>query len=274
MFPLHTKVFPSSATELERLLNKSFQRRFSTPASPVSVRDKTYPEIAELRIALDGAELRADAPRPPVLQGATSPALALEVLHIQGSGVTIGPAALDVKVTARGVRLFQTRDANDEITLLLQSATDGEVEISSAKSDLENAIAAVVREQAGKHGVTIDEVQLIMRSQGPRSLHAEVQLRARKLFFATVIRVAAQLDLDEQLNATISEVRCTGEGPIGSLACGFLTPHLQKVDGRSFSLMALPLGEVRLREVRLRDVRLSATDRLTVNAEFGTPSMG
>jgi hypothetical protein len=107
-------------------------------------------------------------------------------------------------------------------------------------------------------------VQLSVRPRGARSIDAEVQLRAKKLFFSTTIRIAAKLDLDEELNAKVSGLSCNGEGAIGSLACGVLEPHLQKIDGRSFPLMALPLGEV-----RLRDVRIAAKDRVTVTAEFG-----
>ncbi|MDQ6655945.1 MAG: hypothetical protein M3Y80_09050, partial [Verrucomicrobiota bacterium] len=66
------------------------------------------------------------------------------------------------------------------------------------------------------------------------------------------------------LNASLSGLTCNGEGAIGSLACGVLQPHLEKVDGRTFPLMALPLGDV-----RLRDVRLAAGANLSVTAEFG-----
>jgi len=107
-------------------------------------------------------------------------------------------------------------------------------------------------------------VQLEVQPRGDRSVDAQVQLRARKLFFSTVIRIAAKLDLDEELNATVSGLTCAGDGAIGSMACGFLKPHLDAIDGRMFPLMALPLGEI-----RLRDVRLSVTDQLTVTAEFG-----
>lgn len=264
MFPLYTKTFPSSAAELARLLEQSVSRLFTAISNAVSVHEKTYPDIAELRIALDGAALRANPPESPILKGATSPALVLDALHIQGTGVTVGPATLDLKLVARGVRLSQSRDTNDELVLVLQNAANGEIEISATKDNIESAIAALAQQEAGKHGVTIDQVQLTVQSRESRSLDGEVQLRARKLFFSTVIHIAAKLDLDEQLNATVSDVRCTGDGAIGSLACGFLTPHLQKVRARRFSLLALPLGEV-----RLRAVRLSATDRLTVHAEFG-----
>ena len=264
MFPLYTENLPGTATELEGLLNQSLARLFSGPLEPVFIRAEAYPKIAELRISLDGAQLRPDPPPPPVLGKSTIPAFTLALLQIQGSGVTVGPAKLDLKLSVRDVCLSQTRDANDELVLLVQSAADGNVEISVAKDDLERAIAAVAKTEAGRHGVTIEQVQLTARPRGARGIDGEVRLRARKLLFTTNIRIAAKLDLDEELNASLSEVQCTGDGAIGSLACGFLAPHLQKIDGRSFSLAALPLGNV-----RVRDVRFATNERFTVQAEFG-----
>jgi hypothetical protein len=52
---------------------------------------------------------------------------------------------------------------------------------------------------------------------------------------------------------------------MGGIACGILKPHLEKINGRKFSLMSLPLGEV-----RLRDVRIAAGHKLSVSAEFGS----
>jgi hypothetical protein len=49
------------------------------------------------------------------------------------------------------------------------------------------------------------------------------------------------------------------------VACGVLKPHLEKLEGRDFPLMSLPLGEV-----HLRDVRIAVGDKLVVTAEFGS----
>ena len=70
--------------------------------------------------------------------------------------------------------------------------------------------------------------------------------------------------IDEQLNARLSGLECAGEGTLGTLACGFIAPHLARFNGREFSLMALPLGEV-----KLRDVRIAAGRELRVTAQFG-----
>lgn len=264
MFPLYTKNFPENAVDLAALLNDSVKRVFSNAANPVVIRDKAYPDVSEIRITLNGAELRPDPPRPPIAKGKTAAGIHVDDLHIDAAGLLLGPATADLRLGARDVRLGRAKDSNGDAMLMLQGAADGVVEITAATKDIEAAIAAVAKSEAGKHGVTIDQVRLAVKPRGPRSIDAEVQLRAKKLFFSTVISIAAKLDLDDELNAALSGLRCNGEGAIGALGCGFLEPHLQKLNGRSFPLMALPLGEV-----RLRDVKIAASDRVTVTAEFG-----
>jgi hypothetical protein len=264
MFPLHTKTFPADILELTRLLNGSLRQVLVAAEDPVRVLEKAYPSLEEIGIGLDGARLRPDPPPPRFAVGATSPALRLERMHIRGRGLIIGPATVDLALEARQLRFDQGKDVRDEIVLSLATAADGTIEISTAKADLEAAIAKVAKHEAGKQGVTIEEVQLSLRPRGARSLDAEVHVRARKLFLSASVKIVAKLDLDEELEAKISGLVCNGNGALGVLACNFLAPHLAKLDGQHFSLMALPLGEV-----RLRDVRLTVTDRLTVNAEFG-----
>ncbi|MFN2475441.1 MAG: LmeA family phospholipid-binding protein [Chthoniobacterales bacterium] len=265
MFPLYTKTFPSTAAELQELLNASIQRVFTGAADAVTISGANLPDLAAVRIGLDKAELRSNPEPPPRAEGASAPALVIGEFTINGKEVTLGPARADLKLSARDVRLNRATDATGEIVLVLKSAAEGEVEVSVSKDALERAIASVATSEAGKHGVSIDQVRLTISTRSERGVDAEVQLRGRKLFFSTVIRITAKLDLDEQLNARVSGMRCNGEGAIGALACNVLAPHLQAVDGRTFPLMALPLGEV-----RLRDVRLAAGERITVTAEFGS----
>jgi hypothetical protein len=264
MFPLFSSEMPSNADELERLLNESLGRLFTGVANPVAVTDKTFPNLAAIRIKLDGARLRGNPQRPPRAVGETSPAIAADEMQIDARDVSIGPAAANLRLRASGLEFNQSKDADGEIVLLLHRAASGELEVSADKTAIEEAVATVAKSEAGKHGVAIDQVNLTVRSRSERSVDAEVQLRAKKMFFTTTVRIAAKLDLDDAMNARLSALSCDGEGAIGALACGALQPHLEKLNGRSFSLMALPLGEV-----RLRDVRIAAGDQIRVIAQFG-----
>ena len=267
MFPLNTDIFPATAADLSRQLNNSLRGLFGLNRDPVEVREKSYPHLESMQVSLDGAVLPERPPGMPSVAGTPEPALTIADFRVSASPLSVGPAAVDFRLAAQGVELHRALDHSGSLLLLLHNAANGRVEISVAVSDFEALIAEVAKVEAGRHGVNIDSVQLSLRSRSSRSLAAEVRLRAKKLFVSASLRITGELDLDEQLNARISGLDCTGDGAIASVACGILKPHLQKLDGRDFSLMSLPLGEV-----RLRDVRIAASDKLSVTAEFGSTS--
>ena len=138
------------------------------------------------------------------------------------------------------------------------------MEVSISLSDLENAVHAGARAAGAHQGVNVEDVKIDLRSRGDRALDATVSVRAKKLFLSATVRIKGSLTIDDRLRAQLSGLTCVGEGPLGSVACGFLNPYLQRFAGREFSLLALPLGEV-----QLRDVRLAAGKDLQVTARFG-----
>jgi hypothetical protein len=265
MFCLHTATFPSSAPDLERLLNHSLQRIFSIEADPVSIRDASYPHLKDLHVSLDGARLRANPPRLPSISGKISPALRVDRLSLSALALSIGPAIIDLSLSAHTVDFVQGKDSDEQVVLSLENAADGKLEIFIAQTDLEALITALAQNQASQQGITIDAAQLNLRQKNAHSLAMQVRLRIRKLFLSASLRVTGQLDLDDHLNLKISRLNCTGDGGMAALACSILTPYLRKIDSREFPLMSLPLGEI-----RLRDVRLTLGEKLCVAAEFGS----
>ncbi len=265
MFPLKTNTLPANATDLAQRLNESLRDLFQLPNDPVTVREVAYPHLASLAVSLDGAQLRGQPSTVPSPTGESVPALTVDCFAAKGSHISVGPAAVDFALEAKDVHLHRATDSRGDVVLMLHSAAEGRIEVSASPADLETLIADVAKAEAAKHGVAIDSVRLTLRSNSPRSLAAEVRLRAKKLFLSTSLRITGQIDLDEELNAEISGLDCTGDGAMGGIACGILKPHLEKINGRNFSLMSLPLGEV-----RLRDVRIAAGEKLSITAEFGS----
>jgi hypothetical protein len=267
MFPLNATTLPATSAELAARLNASLRAVFTLARDPVQIRDLAYPHLAAIDVSLDGARLPGRPPAIPSLATEAAPALTADSFNAGGRGISVGPAAIDFVLSANSVELLQAKDGRGNVVLLLHNASQGSVEASVAKSDLEALIAEVAKMEAAKHGVGIDNVQLFLRSQSSWSLAAEVRLRAKKLFVSASLRITAKLDLDTELNARLSGLDCVGDGAIAAVACGVLKPQLEKLNGRVFPLMSLPLGHV-----RLRDVRLAVGEKLSVSAEFGSSS--
>ncbi len=147
--------------------------------------------------------------------------------------------------------------------VMVTNPSPRQLEISADVSDLETAITQIAKREAGKQGVALEELRLNFRQLGPRALEVEGNVRAKKMVFETTVRITGRLEISEQLTATISNLHCTGEGAIGSMACAFISPHLAKLNGQSFPLAALVS-----KEKPLSDVRLSSGEKLSITAEF------
>src|SRR5438067_1489917 len=165
MLLLRTAIFPSASAELTRLLNESFRQLFQVDADPVSIRADSYPHVMELSISLDGARLRDNPPRLSLVPSPAAPALEVDQLTLNASALALGPAVIDVSLSARAIQFVQARNADAEIVLSIASAADGRIEISASPSALEALITRVAQSEASKHGVTIDNVQLKLRAK-------------------------------------------------------------------------------------------------------------
>lgn len=265
MFPLPTKTFPADAEALRAALEESILRVVRPTGPIVTVEDAGYPKLAAIRLSLDGAsagERPPPRPLPPV--GPVEPGLRVEDFQVSGRPIIVQRAKVELTCSAREVQLNQGRDRDGNVLLLLQEATNGQMEVAIALSDLEALVLAGAQTEALKQGVKVESVLIELKASSERALDAVVHVRAKKLFLRAVLQISGSVAIDEQLNARLAGLKCDGEGALGTLACGFIAPHLQRFDGREFSLMALPLGEV-----KLRDVKIAAGRELRVTAQFG-----
>ena len=87
---------------------------------------------------------------------------------------------------------------------------------------------------------------------------------ARKLLLSGVIHIIGRLDIDDALIATVSDLKATGEGAIGSLAAGIVQGKLKPFNGKKIPLMAFSLGDV-----ALRDLKIAVKNNVQVTAQFG-----
>lgn len=265
MIPLHCERFPNSKAELAAAMDETLRRFVKKDEPVVTINSRVFPYLDEIVINFDGTALDASFPPPPRPVGETKSACEAALLRLSARKVSVHGAPLNLQLEARNIVFHEGRDENGGLLLLVRNVRTGHVLISATQLDLENAIAELAKREARKHGITIEQTRVAFRARGPRSLSADVRLSARKLLFRAKIDIAGQVHITDDFVAKISGLTCRGDGAIGSLVRGALDPHLRKLDGASYPLMSLPLGEV-----RLRDVRIAVADTVEITADFGS----
>ncbi len=265
VFLLHSKAFPSSKDEFARALEESLRSHVHKDAPLIAVSSRVFPYFDQVAINLDGAQFNSQLPPVPRAVGETKQACEAAMVTVSARDISIQGVPLSFRIEVRDVVFHKGQDEAGQALLIVQKARDGQAVISATQLDLENAIVNAAQVQGRKHGVSIEQLRLALRARGARSVAAQVRFEARKLFFRTKVEISGQLDVTDDFVVKASQFKCKGEGAIGSLVCGVLEPHLKRLEGGSFPLRSLPLGEI-----KLRDVRIAVADTVEITADFGT----
>jgi len=269
MFLLRTAFLPPTIEAFRDLLERSLRELVQENNAPqVFVEGRDYPCLSAIRIDLSGSVVTDRLPVPHQLpQAKAQSALEADHLEICASPMRIQGAPVQFHCRAEKVKFGEAVDDSGDLMLLLQQADSGKLELAVAMSDLEQLVRTLVTPLARKQSIVLEDLRLRLTSENERSLRVELKVRVRKLFLNTQVHLTGNLEIDDELNARLSSLDCAGDGTLGTLACGFLFPHLKRLEEREFSLLNLPFGEV-----KLRDVRIAIGDQLQVKAEFGTES--
>src|SRR5207244_7708846 len=147
----------------------------------------------------------------------------------------------NLKMEMADVDVHKRTDANRDAVLVSQKARDGQLVISAAQLNLEEAIGRLGGEKARLWGVDLERVRLAMRARSRHSLAAEIRIQAKKFFARANIDIYAQLDISNEFEAKVSELKCKGDGKLGSFACGALGPLFETLKSNAFPIKSLPL---------------------------------
>jgi hypothetical protein len=265
MFYLAATEFPTTSETLAQALTSTLRELFTLPAGrePARVVGQ-FPGLEEVRIDLNQAAVRTrQVPPKPVGTDQVQTGPTVQRLVIEGQPMFLEDAALQFNLAAEDVRLDFGRDSTSRPLMLLGQARQGQVRVRMSHQDIQSLLLAGARAKAEAHGLAIQNVELVLTQSNPRSVAVEMRITAKK-FVTAVIGIRGQLQIDEELRARLGGLSCQGDGMIGKMVCGVLTPQLQKLEGREVPLMALSLGEV-----RLRDVQIDTRNGLEIAARFG-----
>ena len=268
MFPLAGKNFPESAEALAAAIAGALGQVLTLAAKgdAVTAEGGKFPSIKKLKINLNNATVSAaESPPKPEATGKRQPGVAVEQLEITGKPVRYDEHKLDLELKASGVKLDFGRDKKGQPLLVLADAKTGHVQAKMTKADIE-ALARTAAEMAAKgQGIKIEDLDLTLTSEGKRSLAADVRVKAKKMMVSGVIHITGRVDIDNELNATVSKLDCDGEGMVGTMASGLVKSKLKPYEGKVFPLMTFSLGDV-----TLRDLKIDVKSNVQVTAEFGS----
>ena len=226
MFPLAGDDFPTTADELAAAIEGAIGDVFTLPKKGAGVTVEggaKFPHLKHVRIDLGGARVNLTSPPPkPVGVGKRKPGVTVDRLEVEGHPIHYEQAKLDFDFHATNLRLDFDRDKQGRPLLVLVDADDGAVDAKIKKTDLEALMLAAATLAAKEQGVAVKELDLELRSTGDRSVAAEVRVKAKKMMMSSVLHIAGAASVDDELNATLSGLTCTGEGIIGGAAAGFL----------------------------------------------------
>ena len=265
MIPLFRKLFPSHKADLIEALDEALHRFVEKPGPIVDLRSRVFPYVDLIAINLDGAIIDLSPPPLAQAEGETGRAFETNIVNLSGRRISVAGVPLDLRMEMRDSIFDWGYDANSEAVLILRRARDGHLVISAVQLELERAIIRIAGAKARLYGIDLEQVRLFMRARGRRSIAADIQIVAKKFFARAKIDIYAQLDINNEFAVKISQIKCKGDGKLGSFACATLQPLFQRVLEKSFSLKSIPLGEI-----QLRDIHVAVADSVELTVDFGS----
>ena len=233
----------------------------------VVVRGGGASALDSIAVDLSGATIDHHHRPPPLDREGPSPAMSVRHIYIAGQPIKLLGSDFSFQFEASNAEVYQKPQPDGKLLLILHRAQDGNVRCEISRAAVETMIMSAASKLAKKQGVVVDNAQLELTQRGLRAVDGKLTISAHKLIFHPVLTLAGTLAVSEEFVATISNLRCHGEGPIAALACAAINPAFSRIEQRTFPLSALPLGEIQLRDLALD----AAYDKLVVGARFGSP---
>ncbi|QCR20343.1 hypothetical protein [Agrococcus sp. SGAir0287] len=194
----------------------------------------------------------------------------LRSLTVRAHPVHVEGVPVDLGLTLEGARLAWVEVPADGTVGLDTVAPDdahpmrGHLRVEAPLAETVEAVRRAAETSLAELGVTIADLDVRLRSEGPREVAAEVDARVRKGFLGAPASASATLRIDDALRLHVEDLRITSSNVI---VAGLLATVRGKVEARTKEPIdlagQLPAG------VRVTDVRLEAGDRIGLEARIG-----
>ena len=262
MLPFDGAALPDSPAALADAIVRGLER-YRISAREVRAEGGVWPSLDELVVDLTGARISQEFRFPSVRSFGTEQ---IPIAHVEVRGTPIyfetAPLQLGLSATDAALALSAADGAGSLLTLA--RVADGQINIEAQHHDLEALAHQIIAPLAAQQGVEIQSTQVALTSDTPRSLDFRVEISAKMFVMTARATVTGHVEVDDQFNAHLSRLACKGHGLVAGAATAFLRPHFARLEQQPISLLALPIGEI-----KLRDVSVAVAGAVRLHARFG-----
>lgn len=269
VFPLGGGQLPDTRQQLQESLFRGWSRhlRLPDPDAAVQTHGGRYPAIGSLYINLAGASVKdeGEAHREPPLKptGKVERRVAVRDFRLDADELEMEKAHIDIHVSAVDARLDMQRDEKGRPMVMLADAKTAAFHFQASNKDIERILVSDLNELTQRYQVTVARADLKLTAENNRSIDLDLHLSTRVAFLPAGLRFTAHVDIDNDMYARLSHLKCEGDEALGPLIVGLIRPGLKKYEGKSRLVFSFPTGQL-----RLRDVKIQGGEQVKVYAEF------
>lgn len=262
MLPLAADQLPSTANELAHALEQGLLAHGLTPRL-VQVEGSTFPKLDRLHLDLTDAHFARHLRPPPLTADSGDP---VEINHFQllGDPFYFEKTPATLRMEGQQVQARLAGEGADR-RLVLDSAESGTLSLEITIEALEALVHGLAVEAAARQGIEVKQTRLSFTQEGPHTISFSAEVTAKVFVMSAAISLRGRLSIDEELTARFSGLSLGGDSMVTKVAGGYIRPHLDRLEGRAFPLLAYTAGRL-----KLHDIELVAGSTIAIRARFGS----
>ncbi len=269
VFPLADGPLPKSRQELNDSLNGGWHKALEHLADDDSVvfsDGEHFPYLSSLKMQLSSGRMDVTKDnKGSKPNGRVQGQIDVKDFELDGSPLLCDRAKLNLHLTANRARLDVERNERGEPVLMLADAKNARLDFQATRADLERIALVSARAAAKKYGVSVEKIDFKLEGDSlSHSLFLDMHISTKVGFIPAGMRFQAHVEIDDQMNAKLTNLKCDGDEALGPLIVGIIRPGLEKYEGRSKPIFSFPTGQL-----KLRDIRITSGEELKLAATFG-----
>ncbi|HWE02473.1 MAG TPA: hypothetical protein VG326_08675 [Tepidisphaeraceae bacterium] len=269
VFPLGDGPLPSTRDELSDGLSRGWkaQLRFPEGGDLVKSTGGRYPAVGNLHVQLGGGiiDTDRDEKREPPLRpsGNVESRVAVRDFDLDARPLICDKAKLDMHLSATDARFDIERDEHGKPMVMMSDAKRASFSFQAGNEDIERMLVTDLNGAVERYHVTFQSAKLKLEAVNNRSIDIDLKLTAKVAFVPAGMHFQAHVEIDDEMYAKLSSLKCEGDEALGPLIVGLIRPGLRKYEGKSRLVFSFPTGQL-----KLRDVKIQGGDEIKIGASF------